>query len=124
MTDTEKVLNDYGLHIVESDAPDRCLVDFYINDGEDNVAWVYGDKFNPSVECNHPSELIEYDDDETVGECLLCGATCDWHNEPDEYGNTYKEPHEWYEKFLVGGLISKYLEELYGIGAKADDENL
>lgn len=111
-TETEKALVDLGFRIVESDAPDRSPVDFLVQDEEDNVAWVWGRKDDPDVECNHPSELVEYDDDETVGECLLCGATCGWHKEPDEYGNTYPMPHEWHESLVVGGLISKYLEEL------------
>ena len=35
----EKELKEYGLTIRESDNPERQLIDFTIEDEEDNVAW-------------------------------------------------------------------------------------
>lgn len=107
-------LKDMGYTIYESDAPDREPVDFSLSDEEDNVAWVWGANPNDvEYECNHPE--VEYDDDETVGECVLCGSTCDWHYEASaDCGYTIREqvPHEWYLRRDVGGLIGEYLKEL------------
>ena len=113
-----KELEDMGLHIVESDAPNRENIDFSIADKNDNVAWVWGsgeeitvnDKFclDYEVECDH--SFVEYDDDEIVGYCPICGSTCDWHWENDgEYMS--RVPHSWntYEEG-DGGLIKKYIE--------------
>lgn len=110
----EKELKEYGLTIRESDDPERQLVDFTIEDEEDNVATVWGDRFDDvEWECNHPYQCIEFGDDrEEQGECLLCGAWCDWHGVADENGHTYPEPHDWYPRRDVGGMIGKYLKEL------------
>ena len=107
-------LKEYDLECRESDAPDRLAIDFTIYDGEDNVAWVWGkDEDDLEWECNHP--YVEYDDDESVGECPLCGATCDWHWE-NIYGynsGKYKErtPHDWHTPKEVGGIIKKLIKE-------------
>ena len=109
-------LKEYGLTLRESDSPDRDLVDFTIEDGENNVAWVWGNKPDDvDFECSHPYQCIEFGDGrEEQGECLLCGAYCDYHYEEDDEGNKAPEPHEWYPRRDVGGLIGKYLKELKG----------
>lgn len=119
-------LKDMGLSVRESDNPDREKIDFSIEDGQDNVAWVWGSgepvsvdgkyDLDYEVECDHA--VVEYDDDETVGECLVCGATCDWHWECYvDCGYTQKSqvPHHWnaYHEGN-GGIIKKYIEENYG----------
>lgn len=107
-------LKAYGLTLRESDSPDRDLVDFVIEDGGDSVASVWGNKPDDvDFECNHPYQCIEFGDDrEEQGECLLCGSWCDWHGVPNENGHAYPEPHEWYPRRTVGGIIGKYLTEL------------
>lgn len=110
----EAKFKEYGLNVRESDSPNRQRIDFSVEDEADNVAWVWGDSFSDvDWECNHPYECIEFGDErEDQGECLLCGCFCDWHGVPDEHGNTYPEPHEWYPRRDVGGLIGEYLKEL------------
>lgn len=107
-------LKVYGLSYRESDSPDRDEVDFTIEDKDDNVAYVWG--HSPSDvdwECNHPHQCIEFGSDrEEQGECMLCGAWCDWHYSADEEGHGYPEAHEWYPRRDVGGLIGRYLKEL------------
>ena len=131
----EEELKKYGLRIHwrtneghNSDDPDDYEpIDFSIDDGTDNVAWVWGSEpFNDvQIECNHPEECIEWDDDETCGECKLCGAQCTWgwvdeivEEGRDEdgayYARTGKERKigEWYTGNMYKGLIGKYLKEL------------
>lgn len=116
MPNIEEQLEEYGLSLRESDAPDREIVDFTIEDEKDNVAWVWG--YSPSDvdwECNHPHQCIDFGDDrEDQGQCLLCGSWCDYHGVPDEDGHAYPEPHEWYPRRSPDGLIGEYLEELKG----------
>lgn len=108
----------YGLHLIENDDPDRENIDFYVECEGDNVAYVWGDtKDNVEWECNHP--IVNYDDDEPVGECLLCGCACDCHYEPDignvedySWSGRRLVPHEWYPRRDIGGLIGEYLSEL------------
>lgn len=108
------MLDEYKVR--ESDNPDRQPIDFSIDDGKDNVCWVWGaTPQDVEWECDHPT--VEFDDDETVGECVLCGATCDWHwNTYGDAGYTQKEqvPHEWHKPEKVGGLVKEYLKETYG----------
>lgn len=121
----DKELEDYGLKIRYSDSDDREPIDLSIEDNEDNVAWVWGSEPFHDVEweCNHPDECIEYDDDETVGECLLCGSHCDWHYENevvseghDESGNytcktsSNRKPHNWYPRKSAGGIIGEIID--------------
>lgn len=116
----EKELKDYGLYFKENDDPNRDNIDFAIGDKEDNVCWVWGETpDNVDWECNHP--IVEFDDDEPVGECLLCGSHCDCHYEADignveDYAWSGRRlvPHEWYTRTQIGGLVGKYLEELKG----------
>lgn len=110
-------LKELGLTYRESDNPERMNIDFTIEDGEDNVAWVWGDSSDDiDYECSHPS--VEYEDDEHVGVCELCGATCDWHYEDDcgNVGSYYwngkeKVPHDWHYGKGVGGIIKQIIEE-------------
>ena len=104
-------LRDRGYTLYESEAPDRLPIDFSIADEEDNVAWVWGDRHDTDFECNHPSDCVEYDDDETVGECKLCGQFCMWHYADDGEGHKERAPHEWTPRRTVGGLIGKILKE-------------
>lgn len=117
----EEELKEYGFNVRWSDDPDREPIDFSIEDGEDNIAWVWGS--NPfsdvQIECNHPSECVIFDDDEPVGECAICGATCDCHYEADEgnvedyyWSGRTLVPHEWYPPKKIGGIVGKYLEQL------------
>lgn len=39
MSSVSEQLKEYGLTVRESDSPERDIVDFSIEDGEDNVAW-------------------------------------------------------------------------------------
>lgn len=126
-------LEDYGLAIRHNDAPDRNLVDFSIDDGEDNVAWVWGSDYDDvDFECNHPDGCIEYDDDETVGECLLCGSYCDWHYENevvdeghDEDGKyicttaDVRHPHNWYPRQKVGGMLGDIVAKMKASGERS-----
>ena len=65
------------------------------------------------TECDHA--FVEYGDDETVGECPICGATCDWHwQESADDGYTIKEqiPHDWHKPEKTGGIIGEYLKNI------------
>ena len=114
MKKIEQELEDLGLEYRESDNPERQRVDFIIEDGEDNVAFVWGDRFDDvEFECNHPT--VEYEDDEMQGECPLCGCWCDWHwVESADDGVTIRErvPHEWYPRREPGGILAELLGEL------------
>lgn len=106
-------LKGYGLTVRESDSPERQLVDFTVEDGEDNVAWAWGDRPSDTEwECNHPYQCIDFGDGEEQCKCLLCGSFGDYHYEEDDQGNKVPEPHEWYPRRDVGGLIGEYLKEL------------
>lgn len=108
----------YGLTVFESESPDRQFVDFDISDGEDNVAWVWGDSLSDvDFECDHPYQCIDFGDGEEQCECLLCGSFGDYHYEKDDDGHDVPEPHEWYPRRDVSGLIGKYLKELQGKNA-------
>ncbi len=114
----EDKLKEYGLKLRENDDPDRYEVDFTIEDGEDNVAWVWGygmskyKELEPDFECNHPYQCIEFGDEDEQGQCKLCGCYCDWKRVPDEDTPGHPEPTEWYPRRNVGGLIREYLDEL------------
>lgn len=109
-------LEELGLHAEWSEAEDREPIDFEIRDEYGGlVATVWGS--NPfsdvQIDCEHYA--AEFDDEDTVGECPICGATCDWHwHESADDGYTIKEPvpHEWYHPKKIGGAVGKYLKEL------------
>lgn len=109
-------LEKYGLEIRWSENPEASPIDFSIEDCEDNIAWVWGDTpDNVDWECNHG--IVEYGDDDEQGECVLCGAVCDWHwkketidNYPDSIeAREIQEPHEWYYGTEPKGLIKEIL---------------
>ena len=107
----EDKLEEYGLHVEWSEAEDREPIDFEIRDSHNEIyATVWGS--NPfddvQIDCGH---VVEYDDDETVGECALCGATCDWHYEDDGEGHKDRAPHDWHSPEKIGGIVGEYLEE-------------
>lgn len=108
-------LHKFGLTYRESDAPDRMKIDFTLEDGEDNVASVWGDKpSDVDFECSHPDTCVEYEDDETVGECLLCGATCDWYwatSSDDGYPARERVPYRWKTPRRPKGIIKEILKE-------------
>lgn len=113
----EEELKDYGLKVYWSEADDREPIDFSISDGEDNVCWVWGSEpwKDVQIECDHPYGCVEYDDDETVGECALCGATCDWHYETnlgDDMLVKERIPHDWHMPDKIGGIVGRYLKRL------------
>lgn len=111
----EEKLKEYGLKIYWNEDGNREEpLDFSINDGEDNVAWVWGAHPVNDVnwECNHPYECVEFGDKDEQCECRLCGAFGDWHYVEDDKGNKVPEPHEWYPRRDVGGLIGEYIKEL------------
>ena len=119
-------LKDYGMYIRHSDAQDREPIDFEIRDIETDelYATVWGSEpwKDVQIDCEHPSGHVEYEDDETVGECPICGATCDWHREgyADGFGEVYEErvPHDWHKPeensapYDIGGIVKKDLKEM------------
>lgn len=117
----KKELENYGIKISQSKNDDRSPIDFALQDKDTDkeYATVWGASPNDvEYECNHPE--VEYDDDETVGECVICGSTCDWHYEAsadDGYTIQERVPHEWYPCQNPGGLIGEYLKELQGKNA-------
>lgn len=111
----EKELDQYDLRLRESDNPERLPIDFSIEDDDDNICWVWGkDIDDVEVECNHPYQCIDWDDDDTCGECELCGAQCEWHWVAGEGNYKDREPHAWHMPNEASGLISKYLKSLRG----------
>ena len=99
-----------------SEAKDREPIDFEIRDDKDNLcATVWGSEpFNDvQIDCEHP--YIEFDDDEHVGECPICGSTCTWHwHVSADDGYTIKEqvPDQWEKPKEVGGIVGEYLKHL------------
>ena len=126
-------LKKYGLKVYHKehradreDPDDYEPIDFSIDDGTDNVAWVWGSEpfTDYEIECNHPEECIDWGDDDECGECLLCGDQCTWnwvegeeYEGTDEYGNIesskygYRDIQEWHHTDNKG-IIGKYLKEL------------
>ena len=114
-------LEDMGYTLVESDDPNRQKYDFSISDGEDNVAWIWGDDHDLDYECNHPSDCIEYGDDDERGQCILCGSWCDWGWENEEgsvedyhWNGRERVPQEWYPRRDIGGLMKEIVDEMKG----------
>ena len=94
--------NENQIQVVDTETGD-----VYANLWIDNL----GDEID--IECDH--DLVEYEDDETQGECLICGATCDWHYEESaDDGYIVKEPmpHDWHKPDKTGGVIGEYLKNL------------
>lgn len=111
----EDKLKEYGLHVEHSEAQDREPIDFEIRDANDTLcATVWGSEpwNDVQVDCEHPYQCIDFGDGEEQGECLLCGATCDYHYTLEEDGHQVPEPHEWYAAKQIGGIIGGYLKDL------------
>lgn len=111
-------LKEHGLMVRESDNPDRDPIDFTIEDGNDNVCWVWGTTLDDvQVECDHAVVTYGKDDDEQ-GECVVCGAVCDWHWENDSgsvedhhWEGKERIPHRWYRANVLSGLVGQHLKE-------------
>ena len=113
----EDRLKEYDMRIEHSEAEDREPIDFEIRDDKTDelIATVWGSEpFNDvQIDCNH--DIYAIDDDDLQGECLICGASCDWHYQTSaDDGYVIKEriPHEWYFPKKIGGLVGEYLKEL------------
>lgn len=111
----EEELKEYDLHIVESEKEDRCPVDFEIRDEYNTFcAEVWGeDTEDMQIVCEHPT--VEFDDDETVGECPVCGATCTWHwdiSADDGYVVKDRMVDSWEQPKEIGGIVGKHLKDL------------
>lgn len=111
----EEELKEYDLHIVESEKEDRCPVDFEIRDNYNTFcAEVWGDDASDiQIVCEHPT--VEFDDDETVGECPVCGATCTWHwdiSADDWYVVKDRMVDSWERPDRIGGIVGKYIKDL------------
>lgn len=112
----EEALADYDLHIEQSTAEDREPIDFEIkdNDGKTWAAvWGSWPIEDVEVECEHPA--TEFDDDEHVGECPICGAWATWHwEEYSDDGYLCKERvvDSYEPQKKIGGIVGKYLKEL------------
>lgn len=105
----DEELAEYGLKIRYNDADNREPIDLSIEDGEDNVAWLWGaNPHDVEWECNHP--IVDYEDDEVQGECVVCGSFCDWHYVDDEDGSKSKEPHDWYPRKSAGGFLGDIID--------------
>ena len=73
-------LKQYGLHVEYSEADDREPIDFEIRDSRGELyATVWGSHPTDDVQIDCEHDIVEYEDDETQGECPICGAVCDWH---------------------------------------------
>ena len=106
-----ELLKDYGLHAVRPDNAEEPI-DLEIRTQRDNLcATLWGsDPFN-DIQCECDHDFVNYTDDETVGECLLCGATCDWHWEIED-GHKRQVPHDWHMSDEIGGLLGDYIKSL------------
>lgn len=112
----EEKLKEYNLHVEHSEYEDREPIDFEIRDDKgDKWAEVWGSHpvNDVQIDCDHLA--VEFDDDETVGECPICGATCTWHwHISADDGYTVKEqvPDQWEKPEKIGGIVGEYLKEL------------
>ena len=111
----EKELEAYALHVVQSDKKDRMRIDFKIFDDHNTFCTeVFGDAPNDvEIVCEHP--VVEFDDDEHVGECPICGAWATWHwQESVDDGYVIKEQvvDSWMPQKQAGGIIGKHLQEV------------
>lgn len=103
-------LKEFGLHVEHSDSPEREPIDFEIrNDQDELFATVWGSHPTDDIQIDCDHDLVEYDDDETVGTCPICGATCFWHWEADGEGGRRRVAHEWNKPDKIGGIVGKEL---------------
>lgn len=112
----ENELKEYDLHVEHSEADDREPIDFEIRDDRGELyATVWGSHPTDDVQIDCEHGFVEYDDDETVGECPICGATCDWHYESsadDGYAIQERVPHDWHTPEKIGGIVGRELKRL------------
>ena len=109
----EDELKEYDLHVEYSEAEDREPIDFEIRDRYGELyATVWGSEPYKDVQIDCSHDFVEYDDDETVGECPICGATCYWHYEDDGEGHQERVPHEWFTPEEIGGIVGRELKRL------------
>lgn len=111
----EGALKEYDLHVVQNDKKDRMPIDFKILDDHDIFcAEVWGETpDNVEITCEHPA--VEFEDDEHVGECPVCGAWATWHlEESADDGYTVRDKYvdSWDYENVPGGILGKYLKEL------------
>lgn len=112
----EEELKELGLNMRWSDDPNRDPIDFTIDDGHDNVCWVWGKTpEDVEVECNHPAVDYNYDKEHHQGRCEICGAWCDVRTQTN-YDDGYRvdEPYaeEWYVPNRIGGIVGEYINGL------------
>lgn len=97
-----------------------------VDEDHDPQASVYGaPETSMEWECSHPSATVEYGDDDEQGECLLCGAMCDWHyvvSNDDGYTVKERVPHEWHEPEPPRGIIGQLIE--LGEGLRSLEEEV
>lgn len=106
-------LKQYGLHVEYSEADDREPIDFEIRDSRGELyatVWGSSPRDDVQIDCEH--DIVEYEDDETQGECAICGAVCDWHYEDDGDGNSVRVPHDWHMPKKIYGIVGRELERL------------
>jgi hypothetical protein len=112
----EEKLAEYGLHAEWSEAKDREPIDFEIRDDQDELwATVWGNwpVQDIQIDCDHP--VVEFEDDEQVGVCPVCGATCTWHwdvSADDGYEVKEKIPDQWTRTEHIGGIVGESLDRL------------
>lgn len=115
----EDELKTYGLHVEYSqgDAYKDEPISFEIRDKQgDLYATVWGSEpwHDVQIDCEHPA--IEFDDDETQGECAICGATCTWHEveiaDGDGYTSFDRIPDDWTTPEKIGGIVGRHLKKL------------
>lgn len=109
----ENELKEYGLRVEYSEADDREPIDFEIRDDHGELyatVWGSNPRDDVQIDCEH--DFVEYEDDETQGECAICGAVCDWHYEDDGEGHRVRTPHDWLEPEKIGGIVGRELERL------------
>ena len=115
----EKELAEYGLHSVHKENWGEKKIDIEIVDDQGKVwATIYGEEpfDDVEIECEHPA--VEFDDDEHVGECPICGAWATWHFETSaDDGYTIKEQvvDTWENQEEGDGIINKYIKILRGL---------
>lgn len=104
---------------VEQNVNSEKPIDFSVKDSAGETCCdVWGNTPDDvEFECSHP--IVEFDDGEPVGECLLCGAKCDCHYEADDgnvegyyWSGRRQVPTSWAMPDKPGGIIGDYLKDL------------
>ena len=116
----EEQLKEHYLHIEQNEKPNKYPIDFEIKDKQGKLwAAVWGESVNDiEIECDHPA--VEFDDDEHVGECVVCVAWTTWHWEKyndDGYPCYERIVDSYIPQKEPGGIIKEYLKKLEQEGA-------